>query len=167
KDPFQDSAVDDRNAHAANVTKLTIRPNDAFLNVTAQTLRRHTLYGARHERAVLRMDEPQILLKCGGSLLRIEAINLEQFARPVFKETGRIKRPASDVSESLPLGEVELAPSYLLNSQLLLGNIQTSSNKSSDNSVFEDWSTEIAYHSELTIGPHVPILLVEDLTVLE
>src|SRR3977135_1328317 len=91
------------------MSKLAVWSHDALRDSATGTSEQHRFYGARHVLAVLRVDARQIFVKCRGSLDRIETANPEQFRRPIVEETGRVERPASYVSKSLPFGEIELA----------------------------------------------------------
>jgi hypothetical protein len=67
--------------------------------------------GRRHEVAILRMNDGQILLDGRGSLLRVETVDLKKFLRPVFKILTSAQCPSAHVSITLRFGEIEL--SYL------------------------------------------------------
>src|SRR5258707_14578664 len=69
----------------------------------------HPPDGLLHEVAVCWVPSGQILLKCWGSLLRIQAVNLEQLLRPVLKKTRGVKCPTSHMGEALPFTEIKLA----------------------------------------------------------
>src|ERR1700751_6162509 len=69
----------------------------------------HSLYGVSHKIAVLWVNGGQILFKCGRSLLRISAVNLEQLLRPVLKKTRWVKCPTSHMGKALRLNEIKLA----------------------------------------------------------
>src|SRR5258706_10434202 len=67
----------------------------------------HPLYGVSHKIAVLWVYGGQILFKGWSSLLRIQAINLEQLLRPVLKKTRGVKCPTSHIGKALPLSEIK------------------------------------------------------------
>src|ERR1700731_1991711 len=114
KKPFENPLVEDWNTNASNIANRAVRSNDPLLCVATGTLLTHPLYGLCHEVAVLRMNGGQILLERRGSLLRVEAIDLKQFPRPIFKKPRRIQSPASRLTEALPFCEIKLASLELL-----------------------------------------------------
>src|SRR6266478_6804601 len=83
----------------------------------------HSLYGRSHKVSILRVHGGQILFKCRGSLLGIQAINLEQLLRPVLKKTRGIKSPTSHVGKPLPLSDIKLALLKRLLGALAVSNV--------------------------------------------
>src|SRR5258708_3876067 len=118
KKPFENPVVEDGNTNPSNMANRAARSNDPLLCVATGTLLTHPLYGLCHEVAVLRMNGGQILLERRGSLLRVEAIDLKQFPRPMFKKTRRIESPAPRKTETLPFCEIELASLQFLGTPL-------------------------------------------------
>src|SRR5689334_10344965 len=109
KKPFENPVVKDWNTNASNIANRAVWSNDPFLYVATGTLLTHPLYRLCHEVAVLRVNGGQVLLERGGSLLQVEAIDLKQFPRPIFKNPRRIESPAPRMTETLPFCEVKLA----------------------------------------------------------
>src|ERR1700690_1748919 len=106
--PLEDFAFNNRNSDAANVTLHAVRANNSLCHVAARMFRTHSLYGVSHKTAVLWVNGCQILLKCGGSLVRIQAINLEQLLRPVVKKSRGVKCPTAHMGEALPFAQIKL-----------------------------------------------------------
>src|ERR1700730_14690728 len=111
KKAFENPVREDWNTNASNIANRAVRSNDPLLYVATGTLFTHPLYGLCHEVAVLRVNGGPVLLERRGSLLRIEAIDLKQFPRPIFKKPRRIESPAPRMTETLPFCEIELVPS--------------------------------------------------------
>jgi len=86
KKPFEKPVVEDWNTNASNIANRAVRSDDPLLCVATGTLLTHLLYGLCHEVAVFRMNGGEVLLERRGSHLRVEAIDLKQFARPIFKK---------------------------------------------------------------------------------
>src|SRR5260370_27577484 len=101
KKPFENPVVEDWNANATNIANRAVWSNDPLLCVAAGTLLTHPLYGLCHEVAVLRVNGGQVLLESGGSLLRVNAIDLRKFPRPLFKKSPRIESQAPRIPITL------------------------------------------------------------------
>ena len=114
KKPFENLVVEDWNANATNIANLPVWSNDPLLYVSTGTLLANPLHGLCHGVAVLRMNGGQKLLERRRSLLRVEALDLKQFPRPIFKKSRGIESPAPRMTETLPFGEIELASLQLL-----------------------------------------------------
>src|SRR5271168_1444339 len=95
------------------------------------------------------------------TILWIETQNTVAFLRPVPDIVVRTPCPAAGLAESLRLRQVRFAALQLLRQLFLLGDVQAGAHKPRENPVFEDGSTEIAYHSKLAIGPDNSIFQVE------
>src|ERR1700741_4959555 len=109
KKPFENPVLEDWNTNASNIANRAVRSNDPLLYVATGTLLTYPLYGLCHEVAVLRVNGGQVLLDRRGSLLRVEAIDLKQFPRPILKKTRRTESPAPRMTETLPFCEIKLA----------------------------------------------------------
>jgi hypothetical protein len=86
KKPFENPVVEDWNTNASKIANRAVRSNDPLLYVATGTLLTYPLYGLCHEVAVLRMNDGQVLLDRRGPFLRVQAIDLKQFLRPIFKK---------------------------------------------------------------------------------
>src|SRR5882724_8608344 len=109
EEPLKDFAFNHGNSDAANVALLAVGANNSFFYIAARAFRMHSPDCLSHEVAVCWVHSGQILLKCWGSLLRIQAVNLEQLLRPVLKKTRGVKSPTSHMSEALPFTDIKLA----------------------------------------------------------
>src|SRR5882724_4702723 len=92
------SVIENGNTDASNMTNVAVRPHDAFRNVEPRVFRKTLFYGSRHELAVFKVDERQILFDSRRFHLRIESVDLKQLTRPKIKETGWVKCPTSHMS---------------------------------------------------------------------
>src|SRR5260370_29339953 len=105
---LEDFGFNNWNSDAANVAYLAVGANNSFFYIATRAFRVHSFYGVSHKVSVVWMNGGQILFKCRGSLLRIQAVNLEQLLRPVIKKTGWVKCPTSHMGKALPLSEIKL-----------------------------------------------------------
>src|SRR5262249_31652218 len=90
KNHFENPIFEDWNTNAANIANRAVRSNDSLLYVATGTLLAYPLYCLCHEIAVLRVNRGQVLIERRGSVLRVEAIDLKQFPRPIVKKPRRI-----------------------------------------------------------------------------
>src|ERR1700689_3585364 len=107
------------------------------------------------------MNSLKEIFESRQTILWIETQNPVAFLRPVPDIVLGTPCPAAGLAESLRLRQIRFAALQLLSQLLLLGDVQAGPHKPRENPVFEDGSTEIAYHSKLAIGPDNSIFQVE------
>src|SRR6516164_5048913 len=75
--PLENFVFENRNTHTSNIAKFAVGSNDSLLHIAAATLCVHSSYGLCHGLAVFRVNAGEILIKCRGPLLWVEAVDLK------------------------------------------------------------------------------------------
>src|SRR6266478_6546473 len=106
-EPLESQPFRHRYTHATQITSLSIWPHNPLRKVESAMVGQHLLNFLFHELPIFWVYKLQIAFYRWRFATRIQAVNLEQFGRPIF-ESSSVECPATHMSEALPFAEIKL-----------------------------------------------------------